>query len=305
IAAACDFTFYTDNACVCYAAPAVVAATSKIPATKEEVGGISSVGKTGVAEFTVKDLGEVREKISVILDILPDTGVVVTDTDDDLNRTAPELNDKADAESLVKAVFDDGIAVELGSGFAPEVACLLGRVGGISVGALMFRGGEEGVELTPAVAEKINSFLGLVADYGLPLVNFVNAKGISRSFEVSRSTILTKISNIVYNIKDLTKISVVYGKAVGLGYSLFAAKAMGYDYTYAFCNAQISLFDGIEGARVEFEGVRYDNEEEFVKKYAEENQDPINAAKGGYIDNVIEPQFVRQYLISSLQMSVR
>ena len=80
---------------------------------------------------------------------------------------------------------------------------------------------------------------------------------------------------------------------------------MGYDYTYAFCNAHISLFDGIEGACVEFEGVNHDNEEAFVAKYADENQDPINAAKGGYIDNIIEPQFVRQYLISSLQTLVR
>ena len=305
IAAACDFTFYTENACVSYAAPSVIAAASNKPATKAEVGGTASVAATGIAEFIVKNIEEIKGTIVDLLDLLPDTGVAVTDAEDDLNRTSPELNSSVDADSLIKAVFDDGKAVELGSGFAPEVACLLGRIGGISVASLMFRGGESGVELTSSIAEKINNFLVIAADYGLPLVNFVNAKGISRSYEVGRSTVLTKISNIVYNIKDLTKISVVYGKAVGLGYSLFAAKAMGYDYSYAFCNAQISLFDGVEGARVEFDGVRFDNEEEFVRKYAEENQDPINAAKGGYIDNIIEPQFVRQYLISSLQMSVR
>ena len=39
-------------------------------------------------------------------------------------------------------------------------------------------------------------------------------------------------------------------------------------------------------------------------RYADENADPVNAAKGGYLDNIIEPQFVKQYLIASLQMLI-
>ena len=31
----------------------------------------------------------------------------------------------------------------------------------------------------------------------------------------------------------------------------------------------------------------------------------VNAAKGGYVDNIIEPAFVRQYLIASLQMLIK
>jgi acetyl-CoA carboxylase carboxyltransferase component len=40
-------------------------------------------------------------------------------------------------------------------------------------------------------------------------------------------------------------------------------------------------------------------------RYAEENSDPIHAAKNGYVDAIIEPQFVKQYLIASLQMLAR
>ena len=42
-----------------------------------------------------------------------------------------------------------------------------------------------------------------------------------------------------------------------------------------------------------------------AERYANENSDPINAAKNGYVDNIIEPQFVRQYLIASLQMLLK
>ena len=42
-----------------------------------------------------------------------------------------------------------------------------------------------------------------------------------------------------------------------------------------------------------------------ANRYAEENSDPIHAAKNGYIDAIIEPQFVKQYLVASLQMLER
>ena len=102
---------------------------------------------------------------------------------------------------------------------------------------------------------------------------------------------------------DTAKISIVYGKAIGLGYTVFAAKSMGYDYCYAFANSKIALFDSLQGAEIEFGNC--ENKEKLAAKYADENSDPINAAKGGYIDNIIQPSFVKQYLIASLQMLVK
>jgi acetyl-CoA carboxylase carboxyltransferase component len=64
------------------------------------------------------------------------------------------------------------------------------------------------------------------------------------------------------------------------------------------------LFDDVQGAEIEFAEDKKADKTKLAEKYADENSDPINAAKGGYIDNIIEPAFVRQYLISSLQMLV-
>jgi len=97
----------------------------------------------------------------------------------------------------------------------------------------------------------------------------------------------------------------VYGKAIGLGYTLFAAKSLGYDFTYALANSKIALFDSVQGAEIELNAGAYDNKKKLEAKYAEENSDPVNAAKGGYVDNIIEPAFVRQYLIASLQMLIK
>ena len=305
IAAACDFTFITENACVSYASPSVIAATAKEPKTKADVGGAAANAFNGTADFVVGDLSEVKNIVCEILDILPATGVGIADAEDDPNRTSPALNEKVTSEGVLKAVFDGGKYIELCKDFAPDVSCLLGRIGGVSVGALMFNGEDKGVELDADIICKINGFLSVAADQGLTLVNFVNTKGICNCYSLSRSPVLKSLSNLIYNIKDLTKLSVIYGKAIGLGYSLFAAKSMGYDYSVAFAGAEISLFDSLQGAYVAYDGVRMDNEALFAEKYSEENQDPVNAAKGGYIDDIIEPQFVRQYLIAALQAIVR
>ena len=173
IAAGCDFTFYTKNACVAYASPTVIAATSKQPKTKGEVGGVESVKNNAIADFTVETLAEARNTISSLLDVL---SFAEADVEDDYNRTAPNLNEKACPACLTAAAFDEGTFIELGKGFASEVTCGFGRVGGMSVGAIIFGGEDDGVSLTPAVVEKISSFVLMVADYDLPLVNFVNTK---------------------------------------------------------------------------------------------------------------------------------
>lgn len=105
----------------------------------------------------------------------------------------------------------------------------------------------------------------------------------------------------IFDTIDTAKIAVVYKQAIGLGYSLFAAKSAGFDYTVAFANAKIALFDGVAGAKIEFSEENADKAA-LAARYADENSDPIHAAKNGYIDAIIEPQFVKQYLIASLQM---
>ena len=85
---------------------------------------------------------------------------------------------------------------------------------------------------------------------------------------------------------------------------MFASKSVGFDYTCAFANAKIALFDSVAGAQIELNDEKADKAK-LVEKYADENADPVNAAKDGYIDAIIEPQFVKQYLIASLQMLAR
>lgn len=302
IAAACDYNFTLKNACVSYNSPLVLAAKSGKKVEVDEIGGLKSAKYNGLTSFAADDMLFVRDTITKILDLLPDFNGEV-ETMDDFNRTAPELNEKTCENCLIDAVFDKDYFIELNKDYAPEVKVGIGRVGGIACGAIVFGGGEKGVELDNANVAKIKEFVYYCGENNLPLITLVNTLGIKANETVCKSAILKEISNLTYALYTLEtpRVNVVYKNAVGLGYTLFGSKALGADYSYAFATSKISLFETEKGAMIEFAGVNEKNHDEAAKKYADEVQDPFNAAKNGFIDDVIEPQFVRQYVIAALQ----
>lgn len=298
LAATCDFTFFINKKSVLSVnSPLVLAASSDKNADKFAVGGAQALCKAQLASVAVESLEEVRNTIVKLSDVLYNP---VVDCDN-LNASLTALNKKCGAKELIN-VFDKDTAIELGSGFEKEVKCVLGRVGGIAVAAVIFDNAD-GVYIDAAKMRKVKDFAEFACCHNLPFVTFVNTLGINPTMDVNDSPVLKEIAEYI-NILDCTdnKISVIYGKAVGLGYTVFAAKSMGYDYSYAFATAKIALFDSVQGAEIEFAEDKKADKSKLAERYADENSDPINAAKGGYIDNVIEPSFVRQYLIASLQM---
>lgn len=306
LAACADFTFFMKEGVLAADSPLVLSAKSGKNIAKEAVGGAKALNKTNLVSFEAEDMAQVRDTMAKIFAVLPDYSALVVDNGADLNVAAPKLNEKCDAEALIAAVFDKDTVVEIGKNCSPEVRCVLGRIGGISVAAVV-TGGEKPVFLNENNVAKMISFVEFASYYGLPFVSFVDAQGIQPDLTAQNSLVLKNIFKLLetYDLLDNAKISVVYGSAIGLGYTLLAAKSAGFDYSYAFANAKIALFDSEKGAEIEFAEEKKADKAKLAARYADENSDPIHAAKNGYIDNIIEPQFVRQYLVASLQMLLK
>lgn len=303
LAGICDFNFFIDKkSALAPNSPLVISSKSGKNLSKFEVGGVDGLKNADLTTFSVKNFAEIKKYVTEIGELLT---VPAVDSGDDLNQSFPALDKKCNAEAIIK-IFDKDYTVELGASYCPEVRCCLTRVGGIAVAAVVFDG-ENGVELTAANVRKIKDFAELASCFGLPYVTFVNTLGIRADLATNDSIVLKELGEYVNILDciDTAKISVVYGKAVGLGYTVFAAKSMGYDYSYAFANAKIALFDSVQGAEIEFANDKKADKSKLAEKYADENSDPVNAANGGYIDNIIQPSFVKQYLIASLQMLVK
>lgn len=296
IATLCDCVFFTKDSALCINSPFVLSAKAGKNLKKEEVGGYKALTETGIPAIYVESLKDAATTIATVTDLI-NTPV----TDAELNATVPALDESADAATLMQ-VFES--AVELGANSSPEVKTVIGRVGGISIAAVLFDGA---VALNALNVKKIKNFAEFACCYGFPFVTFVDCVGVEATMAVNNSSVLKEIAEYlsILDAIDTAKIAVVTGKAVGLGYSLFAAKSVGFDYTYAFATAKIALFDEAVGAAVEFAGEKNADKQKLQALYAEENSDPIHAAKSGYLDNIIQPQFVKQYLVASLQMLMK
>ena len=298
LAAIANFTFFLEKKSVlAINSPFVLSAKAGKNLAADAVGGVKALNGTCIPSFTVENLGEVREKILAITSIWTEPVI-----DAELNQSLPALNVSCDAQNLL-SVFETYL--EVGNGYLTDVKTILGRIGGISVAAVVFDA-EDGVELDALKIAKIKNFAELAIFCDLPFIVFSNVKGITPTMDVNNSYVLKEIAEYLEIFQQLStpKLSVVYKKAVGLGYSLFASKSIGFDYACAFANAKIALFDGAQGAKIELSDEKAE-ESALVARYSEENSDPINAAKDGYIDAIIEPQFVKQHLIASLQMLIR
>ena len=300
---AADYDFFFKDACVSYLSPLVVAAKNGISANKEAIGGAASVKDNGLCSFVVTDMTEVRSTVSDILETLPAYGGELLETGDDLNRAAPELAKDASGRDIIQAVFDKDYFTELGKGYAPEVITGIGRIGGYSAAAIVFDG-KDGVSLNLKNIAKLKEFYYFCADNALPVVTFVNTLGLCSCKEVAFSSVLKELNSLVGAIKyNDAKINVIYGKAIGLGYTLFGSKAFGVENSYAFANAEISVVNSDEGAEIEF-AANGGDKAQIKARFLADGMDAMNAAKCGYIDNVIEPEFVRSYVISALQTIV-
>ena len=301
LAGICDFTYFIDKkSTLAASSPLVISAHSGNNLSKFEIAGAEALKNANIATFTVNDLADIKNSIVEINEIISQP---IIDSGE-LNESLEKLDKRVDAKNLSE-VFDKDSIIELGESYSPEVKCYLARVGGIAVAATVFAEGD-GVELNAQNVRKIKDFAEFASCYGLPYVTFVNTLGIKADIATTNSLVLKEIGEYIAILDciDAAKISVIYGKAIGLGYTLFAAKSMGYDYSYAFANAKIALFDSVQGAEIEYSDEKADKAK-LAEKYSEEHSDPFNAAKYGYIDNIIQPAFVKQYLVASLQMLLK
>ncbi len=295
LASVCDVVLFEENAALCVNSPLVLSAKAGKNMKAVEVGGHRALGNALLPAIPVSGT---KEAASVIMQISDLVNIAVEEAE--LNEPAPALNNGVTAEAIA-GIVEKG--VELGAESCPEVKTVLGRLGGISVAAVIF----DGVKLNEHNVKKIKNFAEFACCYGLPLVTFVDCLGVDPTLAVNNSAVLKEIGEYlsILDAIDTAKISVVTGKAVGLGYSLFAAKSVGFDYSYALATASIALFEDTVGAEIEYANDTRADRQKLAALYAEENADPVNAAKGGYLDNIIEPQFIKQYLVASLQTLIR
>lgn len=301
-AAASDFVFMGENSVLSVLPPLAVSNGANIPANKV-VGAASYAEKSLIPAIIYKN--DLKAKLCELFEYINEEYV---DTESDPNEAYDALNSAVTTDALLKAVADDNCYLELYAGYATDVKTVLTSVNSIPVGVVI----TNGEKLGDGAVKKISRFVKLLDDYALPLVTFVDSKGIASDLTAEQAGLVLDCSEMLTAIMsaDIAKIAVITGSAIGFSYVSLASKASGFDYVLAFTDAKIAPITGEQAVSIMYPTeIASDNvaasKKALADKYDAMQANPFVSAKDGYVDNIIEPALVRPYLSSALTMLVK
>ncbi len=257
--------------------------------------------KHGVAHIVVKDEDEAIEKAKALVAVLPSNNLssayVAYDSID--AQGVPSVG--TSAADAAKAVADADSAVELQAEFGQAVQTTLATVNGTTVGLVA----TADKTIDGKAASKAARFVRFCDAFSIPVVTFVDAE----KFGCIKSA--AKLS-AAYAEATTAKVTVVTGDAFGTVYIAVAGTGAGADMTYAWSTASVSplspeaeavimLGDDFGGKLKGSKNPQADRAK-VVAEFKEENLIALEAAKNGYVDDIIDAEDTRAKLIAVLDV---
>ena len=227
-------------------------------------------------------------------------------TSDDGNRAFDASvfeNPKYDVHSVIGSLLDAGSFTELFAKRAPQMtvglASMNGRVCGVIANNPSFKDGK----MCPGACEKAVKLIKLCRTIDVPVVTLVDGVGVGTTDKMEIGGVAGKLAELAMAYSaSARKVTVITGEAYGTAYSVLGSKALGADFVLALDRAKISPMNPVSA--VEFLGEVYDESkvDEIAAKWADENASPLEAAKKGYVDDIIEASELRARVASALEM---
>lgn len=227
-------------------------------------------------------------------------------TTDDGNRAFDSSvfeNPKYDVHSVIGSLFDAGSFAELFAKRAPQMtvglASMNGRVCGVIANNPSFKDGK----MCPGACEKAVKLIKLCRTIDVPVVTLVDGVGVGTTDKIEIGGVAGKLAELAMAYSaSARKVTVITGEAYGTAYSVLGSKALGAGFVLALDRAKISPMNPVSA--VEFLGEVYDESkvDEIAAKWADENASPLEAAKKGYVDDIIEASELRSRVASVLEM---
>ncbi len=299
-----DFVIAMPEALYSVGAPMSLIAKAKHTGKAQDLLGAYKLLENGNVHFAPSNAGECAEVVKKILSFVPsEGGPAEIATQDDFNRITSEIDENSSPSSILSSVCDDGDYIIVGAANA-DVVCALGRIGERVVGVICTTG-----ELSKAGIAKATRFVNYLDSFNVPLITFVNSSILKSDIKIELDGAVSALSDLFYAVStsEMAKIAVITGEAIGISYTAFASKSIGFDYVFAFPNAVVSpvtpelAVDVFYSNEIASASNPVEAREQVANRYAEAS-DVFNAAREGYIDNIIESSALRPYVISVLQM---
>ncbi len=301
--------------------PKVVKSVTGEDVTQEELGGASvHAAKSGVAHFAVETEEEGIQVIKDLLSYLPQNNLEETPivpTEDPIDRLEDVLNDiipdnpnkPYDVYEVIGSIVDEGKFLEVHKDYAKNIVVGFARFNGQSVGIVANQPKVLAGVLDNNASRKAARFVRFCDAFNIPLVTLVDVPGFLPGTQQEYGGIILHGAKLLYAYGEATvpKVTIALRKAYGGAYCVMSSKHLRGDINYAWPTAEIAVM-GPSGAIEVLYGkemkeaadpAAFATEKE--KEYRDAFANPYNAAKYGYIDDIIEPRNTRFRIIRALQ----
>ncbi len=306
--------------------PKVVKTVTGEDVTQENLGGASvHASKSGVAQFSVDSEENGMKTIRHLLSFIPQNNLEdaplyknddpIDRLEDGLNEIIPDSPTKPyDMYEVIGAIIDKGEFLEVHADYSKNIIVGFARFNGQSVGIVANQPKYLAGVLDINASRKAARFVRFCDAFNIPIVTLVDVPGFLPGTGQEYGGVITHGAKLLYAYGEATvpKITVTLRKSYGGAHIVMSCKQLRGDINYAWPSAEIAVM-GADGA-VE---VLYSKEisketdpekqatvvEEKKQEYNKLFANPYEAARYGYIDDVIEPRNTRFRIIRALQQT--
>ena len=257
--------------------------------------------KHGVAHIVAKDEDEAIHKAKALVAILPSNNLsgacVAYDAID--AQAVPSAASTAAQAAL--AVADVGSAVELQPEYGKAIKTVLATINGTTVGLTA----TDDATIDGKASAKAARFVRFCDAFSIPVVTFVN----TQKFGCIKSA--AKLSS-AYAEATTAKITFITGDAFGAVYIAAAGTGAAADMTFAWPTASVSALTPEAEAVImlgdDFGGKLRGSQKPqadraaVVAEYKENHLTALDAARNGYVQDIILPEDTRAKLIAALDI---
>jgi acetyl-CoA carboxylase carboxyltransferase component len=225
--------------------------------------------------------------------------------DEALNTIIPESSNRPyDMKKVIKMIVDNGEFYESQKYYAQNMITCFARMNGQPIGIIANQPMIMAGCLDINASDKAARFIRFCDCFNIPLLTLVDVPGYLPGTSQEFGGIIRHGAKLLYVYPEATvpKITVVLRKAYGGAYLGMCSGQAGADMVIAWPTAEIAVM-GAEGAaniifRKESEEERKIKTEEYIKNFAT----PYQAARRGFVEQVIEPKETRPAIINALEM---
>ena len=290
----------------------------------EDLGGANVHStRSGVSHFRADDEEEGLLLIRKVLEYMPQNNLEdppITPCTDPIDRINDELNEiipenpnhPYDVKDIIYTIVDREEFLEFHRHYAKNIVVGFAKFNGRPVGIVANQPNFLAGVLDIDASRKAARFVRMCDAFNIPIVTLVDVPGFLPGSAQEYGGIIIHGAKLLFAYGEATvpKITITLRKSYGGAHDVMSSKQLRGDFNYAWPSAEIAVM-GPKGAIEILEGRQIreikDTQErkEFIKKkedeYVHNFANPYQAAKYGYIDDVIEPRNTRFRIIRALQ----